>query len=575
MTTDLISIVMPVYNQGEFIQDAIVSIIQQTYTNWELIVIDDGSTDDSQLKVLSYMSDGRIRYTKKENGGTGSALNVGFSMASGKYETWFASDNVMYPNNLEMLVKGIEDCDHVYGDVYQVLMDDSGQVEVSRRLFSTAVPTMEYSYEELKRGYNLGICWLWRRELRLKCIERGSLPGRFQIEPCEDYDMALRMAEVGGRFKWIPDILGWQRQHNKNLTTTVVDETGNPNAKTHFVHQKANRRTSAGGMRIAIINLEFDCAGVGWNLKQAIEKYTNHKCKHVTGKLYPYASKTDLLMNLREDSTGVQELRKILEWADVLHFNQWMWNHNPSQHKSPFEWNSYKDTPITQFYPYFKRKKVLFHFHSGELLAAPGFYEEEARKVGAKILTCDPPSELCVKSASWIPNVLEFSNMPKARFPSGLALNVYSGHGQNDDRKNGALYKRYLDTVANSGYQVSFESINGIEKEQSFRKRQDFQIALESLTEGYIGMVGWEAMAMGQVVMARLAPSTVEKYATFGKPPPIINCDTVALMMKEVRDLYTNRSKLREAMIKSMHWMQKYYRPEKIVDMYIKTYEKM
>ena len=571
---------MPTYNQGKFIKEAINSILAQTYKAWELIIVDDASTDDTQEIIKQFLSDARITYIRNENNKmTGESLNAGFSKATGEYETWWASDNNMYPIMLEELLKCLctsDRYDHVYSNCECGFMDDTGLAEAYRKKFSHLVGPMNWIEGKLSSGYYLGICWMWRRELRLKC-------GPFQKEPCEDYDMALRMAEVGGRFGYLDLALGWQRRHKDNLTTCAVDETGDPNAKTKFVQNKAKDRMSKkskanapffsiskGILKIAIINLEFDCAGVGWNLKKAIEKYTEHKCKHVTKKITSFAHNTDFLL----DHNNINQFEEIIKWADVLHFNQWIWTHDPFKQNNEFAWTPSKDKPLMDYDKYFRNRKVFFHFHAGEVLSIPQYYEREVSRIRAKIFTCDPPSELCVKGAKWMPNVLDFTNMPECKAnPKDGVLNIFCGHGHADDRKNVSLYKRYIEVLVKNEYKIGFDVIWGLDKELSFTKRSAYHIAIESLTEGYIGMVGWEAMAMGQVVIARLAKQSVRRYADLGEAPPIINCDSASLMMKEIRDLYDDRNRLDQLMAESKSWMKEHYSPDKIVEMYIKEYK--
>ena len=107
---NLVSIVMPVYNSEKFLNNSINDILNQTYKNFEFIIVDDGSTDRS-LQIIKNFSekDKRIKVFTKKNGGTGSALNLGFENATGKYGTWVSSDDIKYPNFLETLVKILDE----------------------------------------------------------------------------------------------------------------------------------------------------------------------------------------------------------------------------------------------------------------------------------------------------------------------------------------------------------------------------------------------------------------------------------------------------------------------------------
>ena len=83
---DLVSIVVPIYNVEEYLEQCLQSIINQTYSNLEIILVDDGSVDNSLSIIKKYAKiDNRIIYVSKENGGQASARNVGYTMAHGKW----------------------------------------------------------------------------------------------------------------------------------------------------------------------------------------------------------------------------------------------------------------------------------------------------------------------------------------------------------------------------------------------------------------------------------------------------------------------------------------------------------
>lgn len=95
MEKELVSIVIPVYNAERFIDDTINSIKEQTYTNWELLLVDDCSVDDSAKKIQSYSElDGRIKYIKLDkNSGAASARNKGIEVAQGRYICFLDADD--------------------------------------------------------------------------------------------------------------------------------------------------------------------------------------------------------------------------------------------------------------------------------------------------------------------------------------------------------------------------------------------------------------------------------------------------------------------------------------------------
>ena len=104
-----ISVIVPVYNTGQYLPRCIDSILSQTFTDFELLLIDDGSTDNSGMICDEYAAkDSRIRVFHKENGGVSSARNFGLAQASGEYIGWVDSDDWIEPNMYELLLCAIE-----------------------------------------------------------------------------------------------------------------------------------------------------------------------------------------------------------------------------------------------------------------------------------------------------------------------------------------------------------------------------------------------------------------------------------------------------------------------------------
>ena len=108
----LVSIIMPAYNDEKYIAEAIEDLLSQSYSNIEVIIVDDGSTDGTPSICEKYADQyDFISFYKKENGGTGSALNYGFSKATGDYATWVSSDDRRHPTSIEKLVNALEEND--------------------------------------------------------------------------------------------------------------------------------------------------------------------------------------------------------------------------------------------------------------------------------------------------------------------------------------------------------------------------------------------------------------------------------------------------------------------------------
>lgn len=120
----LVSIIVPAYNEEKQIKKCIDSLLKQTYKNIEIIVVDDGSADDT-LKILNEYNDKRLIIVSKENGGQGSARNVGIKKASGQYLMFVDSDDYVCENIVELLMNDLKqnDSDISICDLYKVYDD--------------------------------------------------------------------------------------------------------------------------------------------------------------------------------------------------------------------------------------------------------------------------------------------------------------------------------------------------------------------------------------------------------------------------------------------------------------------
>lgn len=120
MNRDLkISVIVPCYNQGHFLDECINSLIAQTYSNWECILVNDGSTDITEEKCLSWKEkDNRIKYIKKTNGGLSSARNVGLTHTTGSYIQFLDCDDFLMPEKFSLSINSLKD-----GNVAVIITD--------------------------------------------------------------------------------------------------------------------------------------------------------------------------------------------------------------------------------------------------------------------------------------------------------------------------------------------------------------------------------------------------------------------------------------------------------------------
>lgn len=127
----LVSIVIPVYNGSNFLKFAIDSALAQTYKNVEILVINDGSTDNGATRDIALSYGDKIRYFEKENGGVSSALNYGIKEMNGEWFSWLSHDDEYYPDKVEKQIEIARNLDEgerpnsvIYGSF--ILIDSMG-----------------------------------------------------------------------------------------------------------------------------------------------------------------------------------------------------------------------------------------------------------------------------------------------------------------------------------------------------------------------------------------------------------------------------------------------------------------
>ncbi|NOQ74480.1 MAG: glycosyltransferase [Crocinitomix sp.] len=128
----LVSIVVPVYNAGEFLAETITSVLKQSYTNWNLHLVDDGSTDNSAEIIAEFQkNDDRIHYHYKENGGQASARNYGIHESKGTYIAFLDADDLWLKHKLTEQIKELEtyNPDFLYGLGYYYYPEKDPQLE--------------------------------------------------------------------------------------------------------------------------------------------------------------------------------------------------------------------------------------------------------------------------------------------------------------------------------------------------------------------------------------------------------------------------------------------------------------
>lgn len=210
MMSPMVSILMPVYKTAPYLREAMDSILSQTFTDYELIVLNDCSPDNAD-EILDTYSDPRIvRYKGEKNVGLSNILNVGIEMARGKYIARMDSDDESYPDRLRIQVDYLES------------HPDIDLVSVGMQLFGAKddVWVREPNPEKVKinalfHSPILHASSMWRRER----FEENGLRFRQEMVPSEDYDLWTRALVKGLKLVNLRQVLYKYRIHPAQATT--------------------------------------------------------------------------------------------------------------------------------------------------------------------------------------------------------------------------------------------------------------------------------------------------------------------------------------------------------------------
>jgi glycosyltransferase involved in cell wall biosynthesis len=226
-----VSVVLPTYNQAQWLPDALNSIGAQTHEDWELIVVNDGSTDETAT-LLDRIDDPRVRVIHQKNQRLPAALNRGFSEARGKYLTWTSSDNLLAPRMLERLAGRLdEDPELGFVASHFTWIDETGR-------FLRLTSGQDLSPHALV-ALNPGIAaFMYRADL---AEEVGDYDPA--LEGAEDWDMWVRLA-ARAPTALVPEILYHYRTHTESMTARIPDRVKRASAEVH------RRALEQWGMRI-------------------------------------------------------------------------------------------------------------------------------------------------------------------------------------------------------------------------------------------------------------------------------------------------------------------------------------
>lgn len=229
MISPLISIIIPVYNTGKYIAACIDSICNQTYHNWELILVDDGSTDNSPSLCDKYASqDLRIKVIHKPNGGLVSARNVGYDVASGEWMMYIDGDDWIDVETCEKLVKSINNYPDVDVVFWKYLQDLNGKPIIGKIEWQCNTKLRVYDdCVELARNvliYSSGIATAYCKLIRTEYARQHDIKHASSLrQGSEGVEFSLRAFYYANKCLFLNEYL-YHYRYNPNSISKIINE---------------------------------------------------------------------------------------------------------------------------------------------------------------------------------------------------------------------------------------------------------------------------------------------------------------------------------------------------------------
>lgn len=209
------SIIIPAYNQGSFLKETLKSVSAQSFEDFECIIVDDGSTDNTALVAKEYSDGSKIKYFYQDNKGLAGARNTGIKLARGSYIHFLDSDDLIYKNYIERMVNKLKEDKNI--DVLSCawdLIDENGN-KISLKI--GPVKSGNYFRDLILEN----LFPVHSVVLKSSIFKKTGLFND-RLMAMEDWDMWLRIASEGYKFDII-DMVGVSYRRHKNCMTLEID----------------------------------------------------------------------------------------------------------------------------------------------------------------------------------------------------------------------------------------------------------------------------------------------------------------------------------------------------------------
>lgn len=268
-----VSVIIPTYNYAHFIEDAVKSVLQQSYKDFEIIVVDDGSTDDTKITLEPYIQRKDIRYVYQKNMGLPGARNTGIRHSQGEFIGFLDADDLWEKDKLKLQVELFDahpEIGFCYGNI---------------RKFKQGLASKKTAFEELRPAAGKITCQLLQNAflpmptvmVRREAFEKTGMFNE-SLDSCEDLDMWLRLS-LAYPCAYIDRVIAWYRTHTTSMSanTLKIAERRLDVLKTFIKNNESLLKECCGtGLTTKVLGIANENAG----------RYALSHGQKVKGKLY-------------------------------------------------------------------------------------------------------------------------------------------------------------------------------------------------------------------------------------------------------------------------------------------------
>lgn len=226
----LVSIIIPTYNRAHLIRETLDSVLAQTYTHWECIVVDDGSTDGTDEVLAEYVAkDSRFQYhhrPKNRSKGANACRNYGFELSKGEYVNWFDSDDLMT-------------VDHILVKVQSILKTNTSYVIAQSKFFNEGCVEQDYSYSvkdiNLHSYITQKVNWL-TYDIMIKSNLARSIEFNENLQSGQEFNYFAKLVSLSTDCTLVQEVLTLRRCHKQSIQGKVQSDKNSTRISQYLSH---------------------------------------------------------------------------------------------------------------------------------------------------------------------------------------------------------------------------------------------------------------------------------------------------------------------------------------------------